>query len=106
MLMLRLISSCCVQSLMISFFYFIFIFIIATVNSTVNYFPTQIEPEKLIDHFHGVPIENHAFIGRLDILRTMEVEFNKASSHSCGCKVLVLSGLGGMGKTQLMLRYS
>src|SRR5438270_829468 len=34
----------------------------------------------------------------------MEAELNKAS-RSGGCKILALRGLGGMGKTQLMLRY-
>src|SRR4051812_13873654 len=73
-----------------------------------NYFvifppPTQStsvdDPVK--DHFHGVPQQNHGFVGRADILARMEAEIVKDRSSNR----LALSGLGGMGKTQLMLQY-
>src|SRR4051812_17359343 len=56
------------------------------------------------DHFHGVPQQNHGFVGRADILEQMELEIVKNRSTK-GCRPLALSGLGGMGKTQLMLQY-
>src|SRR3954449_623239 len=52
-----------------------------------------------------VPLRrNNCFVGRTDILHEMEqhVRNNGLSGHSVP---LVLSGLGGMGKTQLMLQY-
>src|SRR3954467_12624523 len=47
---------------------------------------------------------NNCFVGRADILHEMEqqLRINGLSGHSVP---LVLSGLGGMGKTQLMLHY-
>src|SRR4051794_6180901 len=47
---------------------------------------------------------NNCFVGRANILHEMEqqLRINGLSGH---CVPLVLSGLGGMGKTQLMLHY-
>ena len=47
---------------------------------------------------------NKNFVGRADILEKMEHAIR--NNHSTNeCFPLVLSGLGGMGKTQLMLHY-
>src|SRR4051794_37213934 len=47
---------------------------------------------------------NRCFVGRSDILE--EMEQNLRDNRLTGdCVPLVLSGLGGMGKTQLMLQY-
>lgn len=48
---------------------------------------------------------NNTFVGRNDTLAEMErtIHDNRMTG---GCVPLVLSGIGGMGKTQLMLRYS
>jgi len=54
--------------------------------------------EKPVDCFYNVPDENLDFIERTDILTNMKTELEKN-------RILVLKGLGGMGKTELMLRY-
>ncbi|KAL1915076.1 uncharacterized protein VTP21DRAFT_7781, partial [Calcarisporiella thermophila] len=53
--------------------------------------------------FYGVPHENKAFVERPDIFKKMEDAL--FAGPSGGCKIAALSGLGGMGKTQLMLRF-
>src|SRR5579864_5073887 len=47
---------------------------------------------------------NPNFSGRNDLLAVMERTLHDNRRHG-GCVPLVLSGLGGMGKTQLMLKY-
>ena len=48
--------------------------------------------------------KNNNFVGRADILN--EMEQNLRHHQLAGdCVPLVLSGLGGMGKSQLMLKY-
>ena len=47
---------------------------------------------------------NNVFVGRRDILTEMERTIYK-NQLTGGCVPLVLSGIGGMGKTQLMLKY-
>src|SRR4051812_33368875 len=54
--------------------------------------------------FYGVPAENYGFVDRSNILAAMKAALTGNSSLG-GCKILALRGLGGMGKTQLMLRY-
>ncbi|KAL1920685.1 uncharacterized protein VTP21DRAFT_1062 [Calcarisporiella thermophila] len=54
--------------------------------------------------FYNVPHENKAFVERPDIFKKMEDAL--FAGPSGGCKIAALSGLGGMGKTQLMLRFS
>ena len=56
------------------------------------------------DPFHEVPRRNRGFVGRADILAQIEMEIaeNKSSDE---CRPVALFGLGGMGKTQLMLEY-
>ena len=48
--------------------------------------------------------QNNNFVGRHDILAEMARTIRENQSAD-GCVPLVLSGLGGMGKTQLMLKY-
>ena len=45
----------------------------------------------------------HPFVGRKDILAEIEATVRKNQSE--GCVPTVLRGLGGMGKSQLMLKY-
>ncbi|KAL1924444.1 uncharacterized protein VTP21DRAFT_4098 [Calcarisporiella thermophila] len=52
---------------------------------------------------YGVPHENKAFVERPDISKKIEDALFTGSSG--GCKIAALSGLGGMGKTQLMLHF-
>ena len=63
---------------------------------------TSVEDVK--DPLHGVPPRNHDFVGRADILAQMQLEISQNVSSN-GCRPLALSGLGGMGKSQLMLQY-
>ena len=56
------------------------------------------------DRFYGVPARNKTFVDRPDLLEQMKLALAKGS-RSDGCNVLALCGLGGMGKTQLMIRY-
>src|SRR4051794_35614540 len=48
--------------------------------------------------------KNNYFIGRTEILDKMERNLH-GNQTTNDCVPLVLSGLGGMGKTQLMLQY-
>ena len=47
---------------------------------------------------------NNKFVGRSDILAEIEAVVVKNQSAG-GCVPTVLQGLGGMGKSQLMLKY-
>src|SRR4051794_2583645 len=47
---------------------------------------------------------NNSFVGRRDILAEIEAVISKNQSAD-GCIPIVLKGLGGMGKSQLMLKY-
>src|SRR4051812_41507351 len=53
--------------------------------------------------FHAPP-QNNSFVGRRDILDEVEATIRKNQSAD-GCIPTLLNGLGGMGKTQLMLKY-
>src|SRR5579862_6579898 len=55
--------------------------------------------------FYEVPPRNTRFVGRGEILEKMEATIRKVNSSSNGCPCVALHGLGGMGKTQLMLEY-
>lgn len=55
-------------------------------------------------HFYGVPPRNRTFVTRSNILADMEAALGEGS-NSERCRILALRGLGGMGKTQLMLQY-
>src|SRR3954467_417841 len=48
--------------------------------------------------------QNHNFVGRHDILAEIEAHIRKTKSAD-ECVPIVLKGLGGMGKSQLMLKY-
>src|SRR4051794_16501080 len=48
--------------------------------------------------------KNYCFVGRAEILKKMEQNLHN-NQLTNDCVPLVLSGLGGMGKTQLMLKY-
>src|SRR3954454_25396558 len=47
---------------------------------------------------------NNNFVGRQDILAEIEATIRK-NQEADGCIPTVLKGLGGMGKSQLMLKY-
>src|SRR4051794_20136984 len=47
---------------------------------------------------------NHNFVGRRDVLDEIEAIVRKSQSTN-RCVPIVLKGLGGMGKSQLMLEY-
>src|SRR5579864_5162969 len=47
---------------------------------------------------------NPNFVGRTDILDKIECAIHEGQSAAVAC-VVALVGLGGMGKTQLMLQY-
>ncbi|KAL1922257.1 uncharacterized protein VTP21DRAFT_9796 [Calcarisporiella thermophila] len=62
-------------------------------------------PKHKVDQtFFGVPDENNTFIERPEIFNKLSELLGEASSPHRR-KIVVLKGLGGMGKTQLMLRY-
>src|SRR4051794_23540593 len=48
--------------------------------------------------------QNNNFVGREDILAEIESTIHK-NRETDGCIPTVLKGLGGMGKSQLMLKY-
>ncbi|KAL1921122.1 uncharacterized protein VTP21DRAFT_10838 [Calcarisporiella thermophila] len=56
------------------------------------------------DPSFGVPLENKQFVERRDIFDRILTVFGEEKPTK-GCKIVALKGLGGMGKTQLMLRY-
>ena len=56
------------------------------------------------DPFHEVPRRNRGFVGRVDILAQIDMEITEYKS-SDECRPVALFGLGGMGKTQIMLEY-
>lgn len=56
------------------------------------------------DPFYGMLAPNHGFVGRQDILEQMRLAIAESRLTNSG-KPLALTGIGGMGKTQLMLRY-
>jgi len=74
-----------------------YVMLIIFSTEVYNYPPKPLVKES-INRFYGVPFENKAFVERPDILAKMKEELDKF-------RILALSGLGGMGKTQLMLRY-
>src|SRR3954447_26438615 len=55
------------------------------------------------NRFYGVPHENKAFVDRPDIAERIFKSLSNTTSH--GCRIVVLRGRGGTGKTQMMLRY-
>ncbi|KAL1925356.1 uncharacterized protein VTP21DRAFT_239 [Calcarisporiella thermophila] len=59
---------------------------------------------KVHDPFFGVPSQNKSFIDRPSIFRQITIALNTKTSFG-ECKVVALFGLGGIGKTQIMLRY-
>ncbi|RUS26388.1 P-loop containing nucleoside triphosphate hydrolase protein [Jimgerdemannia flammicorona] len=60
-------------------------------------------PHTVKSRFYGVPSKNRDFVDRSEIISNMKAELDKSSSGECG--ILALRGLGGIGKTQLMLHY-
>ena len=70
----------------------------SSASDTVD--PSRNPPDK----FYGVPMPNKAFVDRPAILESMETTL-ASGSPSDECVTLALCGLGGMGKTQLMIRY-
>src|SRR3954451_14673760 len=48
--------------------------------------------------------QNNNFVGRHDLLAEIEATFRE-NKQAEGCVPTVLRGLGGMGKSQLMLKY-
>src|SRR4051812_35564698 len=49
-------------------------------------------------------LNNDNFVGRHDILAKIDDDIRKNKSNNV-CVPIVLKGLGGMGKSQLMLKY-
>src|ERR1700744_6100405 len=66
--------------------------------------PPPLPNDNIIGSFYGVPTANKAIVDRPDILGDMKAVLAQGSP-SIECTILALCGLGGMGKTQLMLRY-
>ena len=52
--------------------------------------------------FQGLPVQNNAFVDRPGIMDKLNAALHRSTG---GCKIVALNGLGGMGKSQLMLRY-
>jgi hypothetical protein len=57
------------------------------------------------DHFFEVPRQNKAFVHRPEIFKKVEEALRREHESSEGCRIVALKGLGGMGKTQLAIRY-
>ena len=51
----------------------------------------------------GIPSQNHAFVGRDDILKDIRATFQQPSSGPACC---VVHGLGGVGKTETALEFT
>src|SRR4051812_8398961 len=55
------------------------------------------------NRFYGVPHENMTFVDRPNISEKISHSLSKTPSR--GCRIVVLQGRGGTGKTQIMLHY-
>lgn len=71
-------------------------------------------PEEFASHhltslrgLWGVPPRNEAFTGREEQLASLheKLVFERSLDQSCGIKICELSGIGGVGKTQLSIEY-
>jgi hypothetical protein len=56
--------------------------------------------------YRPMPSSSNNFVGREDDLTKLEAIFVKGRSQSGSRPVGVLSGLGGMGKTQLSVKFA
>jgi hypothetical protein len=65
---------------------------------------TNNEPPKVI--YRTMPSSSSNFVGRTDYLAKLEAVFMQGRSQAGSRPVGVLSGLGGMGKTQLSVRFA
>jgi uncharacterized protein (DUF39 family) len=54
----------------------------------------------------AMPSSSNHFIGRTDHLAKLEAVFTEGRSQPDICPVSVLSGLGGIGKTQLSVKFA
>ncbi|KAL1921960.1 uncharacterized protein VTP21DRAFT_10602 [Calcarisporiella thermophila] len=73
-------------------------------NSRKTYNANVISSKNARKKFYGVPLKNNAFVERPIIINKIGAALEREGSSN-ECKIVALKGLGGMGKTQLMLRY-
>jgi len=74
---------------------------IKSISNSINSIPQY---DQVQNRFYDVAVENLDFAKRPNIIARMEAALSK-NAYSGGARIVVLSGLGGMGKTQLMLHY-
>jgi hypothetical protein len=65
---------------------------------------TNTETTKVI--YRSMPSSSSNFVGRADYLAKLEAVFAQGCSQESSRPVGVLSGLGGMGKTQISVKFS
>jgi hypothetical protein len=58
--------------------------------------------DSVRDSFFGVPSQNNTFVDRPSILAKVDASLHRITG---GTQIVALYGLGGMGKTQLMIKY-
>jgi hypothetical protein len=56
--------------------------------------------------YRPMPSSSNNFVGRADYLANLEMMFVEGCSQPGSRPISVLSGLGGMGKTQLSVRFA
>jgi hypothetical protein len=62
------------------------------------------EPAKVV--YRPMPSSSNNFVGRADCLARLETMFMEERSQAGSRPVGVLSGLGGVGKTQISARFA
>jgi hypothetical protein len=63
-------------------------------------------PEMTKVVYRPMPSSSNNFVGRADYMAWLEAIFTEGQSQS-GCRpVSVISGLGGMGKTQISVKFA
>jgi hypothetical protein len=65
---------------------------------------TNPESTKVI--YRPMPSSSNNFVGRGDYLTKLETVFEEGRSQSGSRPVGVLSGIGGMGKTQISVKFA
>jgi Holliday junction resolvasome RuvABC ATP-dependent DNA helicase subunit len=73
-------------------------------NSSVCLVVANTETTKVA--YRPMPSSSNNFVGRADYLTKLEAVFTDGRSQAGSRPVSVLSGIGGMGKTQLSVKFA
>ena len=64
------------------------------------------DTEAIKPNYRPMPSSSHNFVGREDYLAKLEAVFIEGRSQPGSRPVSVISGIGGMGKTQLSVKFA